>query len=110
MTSDHIEQAETIVEVGAEGGSISLQGRRDEQGEWRFRVITNEVALSDLIGEQPTPMENQPWVDSWDDALTLLGRFPWPRLHPISDSVNIDLTTHGTVYGIELRRPATPGN
>jgi hypothetical protein len=110
MTSDHIEQGETIVEVGAEGGSISLRGRRDEQGEWRFRVITNEAALSDLIGEEPTPMENQPWVDSWDDALTLLGRFPWPRLHPIAvhhefvDDVLAAISSHKDGGPTEVRR------
>jgi hypothetical protein len=79
---DDTNRFETILDVGAEGGSITLAGRRDERGAWQFRVATNKAALYDLLDEEPSAPVKTPWV-SWDAALALLGRYPWPRLSPI---------------------------
>ena len=73
----------TIVKIGAEGGSITLEGRRDAAHGWQFRLATNERAMWDMLGEKPSPQEEGPWVSSWKEALTLLERYPWPRLHPL---------------------------
>ena len=61
----------TIVEIGGEGGSITLQGRQDADGHWQFRMATNEAALCDMLDEEPPPQEEAPWVSSFAEALTL---------------------------------------
>jgi hypothetical protein len=91
MTEIEIGRVETILEVGAEGGSITMRGRRDSRGAWKFHVSTSEAALLDLLdGEAPgpPPMVSTPegvrWIDSWDGALADLGRYPWPKLRPLA--------------------------
>ena len=82
MTTDGGDPIETIVEIGGEGGSITLEGHRDSHGQWQFRMATNEAALYDMLGEDPPPPVEAPWVSSWDEALALLDRYPWPLLSP----------------------------
>lgn len=80
-------QVETILEVGAEGGSITLEGHRPGDGEWRFRVRTNESALLDLLGEEDHDAVAAPtqasWA-SWSEAMRKLNTYPWPRLYPLT--------------------------
>ena len=83
MTTESGDQSKTIVEIGGEGGSIRLQGRRGAAGAWQFRLGTNEAALYDMLGEEPPPPKEVPWVSSWDEALALLDRYPWPLLYPL---------------------------
>ena len=37
MSESDVAPVETILKIGAEGGSITLQGQRDVAGEWQFR-------------------------------------------------------------------------
>jgi hypothetical protein len=75
--------AQTIVEVGAEGGSIRLVGMSDCGGEWKFRLETSELALvnEDLDGSPASPIV---WLNSWRGALKALDQYPWPNLHPLA--------------------------
>ena len=82
MTKDNGTAIETVVEIGGEGGSITLEGRRDSHGRWQFRLATNEAALYDMLGEDSPPPVEAPWVSSWNEALALLDRYPWPLLSP----------------------------
>jgi len=77
-----------IIDIGAEGGSMTLFGWKDEQGEWHFQKESNECALIGMLEE-----DGEDWggatgiarIDSftgWDKALTLLYRWPWPALYP----------------------------
>lgn len=84
MTNDLSVPIETIVEIGGEGGSITLEGRRDVAGGWQFRLATNESAMWDMLGEEPPPHEEPQWVSTWADALALLDRYPWPLLEPVA--------------------------
>ena len=43
---DQVEAVETILDVGAEGGALTIEGSRTANG-WRFRAIRNEYALMD---------------------------------------------------------------
>jgi len=43
---------ETILELGAEGGSLTLFGNRDAAGQWRFRTQTDETTMNDLLDEE----------------------------------------------------------
>ena len=78
-----------ILEVGAEGGAVTLVGRRVESGEWQFARITDDQTEA-LFGESgvevtpPPALESLKWVDSWEEGLRLMDRYPWVRLHPVA--------------------------
>jgi exonuclease III len=73
------QRSEVIVEVLAEGGSITLYGARSPNG-WVFS--------RDVMDQTPELLD-EPWiehsstrVDSWEAALELLDDYPWHRLSP----------------------------
>src|SRR3954451_2190130 len=70
-------EGEVIIKLGAEGGCIALYGFRTERG-WSFKMVVNE-----FIDEDPSQTASGV-VDSWDAALELLDRYPWPMLFLIS--------------------------
>jgi hypothetical protein len=78
-----------ILKAVAVGGSVTLVGRLAVAGEWQFARITVDQ-LEDLLGEAgvraPDPPEPRPleWVNGWDEAVSLLDRYPWARLHPVA--------------------------
>jgi hypothetical protein len=72
---------EVIIEVGAEGGSITLIGFRTAQG-WVFsRKVIDQTP--ELIDEDWIET-NSDCVHSWEAAVELLDRYPWSKLYPIS--------------------------
>jgi len=82
-----VEDSEIIVEVGGEGGSISLLGRREGKG-FVFAMASKDstadfLAVEDRVGLKPTHGLSGA-VESWAAALRLLDRYPWARLYPLS--------------------------
>lgn len=78
----HAAQAggETILELGADGGSIMLV-RKQGANTPKFRVQTSEAALcGDVPGFTP-PL--RPWVAGWEEALEQLDQYTWVQLHPL---------------------------
>ena len=96
----------TILTLGAEGGSITLEGQRDAAGAWRFRVATNEGGLGDLLDEELDEVRGgaPPW-ESWEGALTQLDRYPWPRLEPIGIHAEFEEAILNAVAAHELGGP-----
>lgn len=72
---------QVIVEVGSEGGSLSLYGIQSPEG-WQFKVETSEAALVD--DENDPGMPERPWVATWRSALKQLDGYPWTQLYPLS--------------------------
>ena len=72
---------EVIVEVGTEGGSITLLGTHS-QGGWVYSMSVDDWS-PELIGEERIQHDSNV-VDSWEAALKLLDQYPWFKLHPIS--------------------------
>jgi hypothetical protein len=98
MSEDDSRRVETILVVGAEGGSITLEGQRDAAGVWRFRVARNECVLGDLLGEELGATSS--W-ESWEAALAELDRYPWPRLWPIRVHADFAGAIHNAVAANE---------
>jgi hypothetical protein len=76
---------EVILEIGAELGSSTLLGTRTAHG-WRFRSRTIDQSawlLSDDDDFEGLSYRLSDWVDSWEEALALLDKYPWHRLHPL---------------------------
>ena len=77
-----------VLQVGGEGGSLTLVGRNAESGAWQFARVTDDQT-EDLFGDtgdgtvKAPSFENLEWVDTWDEGLRLMDRYPWARLHPL---------------------------
>jgi hypothetical protein len=72
LGSATVNESEVIIELGAEGGSITLSGFRTDRG-WSFwREVTDWTP--ELIDEERIHHESAV-VDSWEAALKLLGSF-----------------------------------
>jgi hypothetical protein len=81
---------ETILEIGAEGGSLTLFGRKVPNGSWQFCMERNESILKDLLSEEDLEgmtddefYKKTGWVASFSQALDLLSRYPWHKLYPL---------------------------
>lgn len=81
---------ETIIEVAGEGGSIKLEGERD-QDRWKFRLAVGQMDLLD--DDEPTPanVRHGEWETSWPSALQRLDKYPWACLYPLA--VHTDFRT-----------------
>lgn len=71
---------EIIVEVGSDGGSLTLYGIQSPGG-WKFKVETSEAALVD--DEDMPDAPERPWVATWRSALKQLDGYPWTQLYPL---------------------------
>jgi len=71
--------AQVILEVAAEGGSIVLEGKKVD-GEWRFRRSVTDWTPT-LLDEPGTEHQSEE-ARSWAHAMSLLDRYSWPRLTP----------------------------
>jgi hypothetical protein len=78
-----------IVQVGGEGGDITLWGRAGQVDTWEFRRASSDSSWSMLDDEEgcettPRPAPEPVWVASWTEAIALLDRNPWAQLVPLS--------------------------
>jgi len=79
---------EMVLEVGAEGGSITLLGNKDTVGQWRFWMRTDETTVTNLLDKEDiqdlgSPLRTSESVSSFPEAIALLNRYPWFRMTPI---------------------------
>lgn len=78
---------EVILQVGADGGSISLLGTRNPAGTWRFTSETNESFHADLLSEEEREGlsfdSRDGSVGTFPEAVNLLKKYPWYRLYPL---------------------------
>ena len=78
-----------ILQAGAEGGDVTLIGRTTDAGTWAFARVTDDQTEA-LFGDSGVEIEAPPalkpddWVESWDEALRLMDRYRWARLHPLA--------------------------
>lgn len=69
---------ETIVEVLAEGGGIQLFGLRTPEG-WLFsREVVDQT---EFLMDEPETRHRGNVVDSLEEGLQLLDRYPWYLMH-----------------------------
>ena len=79
---------ETVVEVGCEGGSITLFREREAGEAWKFRMGTNESAVYDMLSEEDLAglgagITETRYVYSFDEALGLLDTYRWFGMVPL---------------------------
>jgi hypothetical protein len=75
-----MEQCETILEVGAEGGSLTIYGIRTTSGSlFSEEVIDHTPEMID----EPGIRYKLNSLETWDAALNRLDRYRWFRLCPL---------------------------
>jgi len=78
---------EVILQVGAEGGSITLRRWEISPDDWMWSVETNEVMLYDLLdGEEgfaPRDAVKSGQAISFEDSLLLMDKYQWTKLTPM---------------------------
>ena len=78
---------EVVLEVGGEGGSLTLVRRRTTDEDWQFRIERDETALYDLLSDEDRSgiefSSQSEYVRSFEEALNMLDRYPWPKLYPL---------------------------
>lgn len=74
-----------IVEIGAEGGSLKVLGRLDDNCTPNYSIQLRDQSLELLSEEESgsTIHRDSEWTASWDNAMKSLGRYPWPMLYPL---------------------------
>ena len=80
---------QVVLKIGAEGGSLTLLGRKTAGGSWRFCMERNEWAIKDLLSEEDAQgmsddcfYEKSGWVSSFSEALDLISKYDWHELYP----------------------------
>jgi hypothetical protein len=76
-----VNQSEVILQVGAEGGAITLYGIREGSG-WRYSPLVIDQTPSLL--DEPEIRRESAVVQSWQAALRLVDEYPWHRLAPLT--------------------------
>jgi hypothetical protein len=78
---------EVILEVGAEGGSLSILRKRKRQGIWEYCAQRDETTMADLLPDEKFTkeelFERTGGKSTFEDALYVLGRYPWSSLYPL---------------------------
>ncbi len=79
---------ETVVEVGCEGGSITLFREKQAGATWKFRMGVNESAMYDMLPEDDlvglgAADRETTYVHTLDEGLRLLDKSPWFSFVPM---------------------------
>jgi hypothetical protein len=77
-----------VLKVGSEGGGLQLFREKQKGNNYQFWTERDETAISELLDDDDligvgelTSRSSR--VDSLDQALRELNRYPWHRFHPI---------------------------
>ena len=76
-----------ILEVGSEGGRITLFGWMSDQGEWCYLRETDESALKEIMHKKDHTsmsfLSSSESVVGWNAALQILSVYPWRNFYPL---------------------------
>ncbi len=77
-----MKQSMIVLRVAGEGGYLVLVAQQAEDGVIRYQRGTLDQSGLFLSPEEgfPAIRKASEWVDSWEGALGLLDRYPWPML------------------------------
>lgn len=77
--------AVVILKLGAEGGAVTLWGRKQpDTGSWELSRESTDPSLSLSEEDAAAPVTDEtPWTTDWNETLADLDRYPWPQLYPL---------------------------
>jgi hypothetical protein len=79
---------QTVLEVGAEGGTLAIVRQRNQRGSWEYWCLRDETTMLDVlpedeIGNRDDLFEKSAHMGTFEDALLRLGQYPWFRFIPL---------------------------
>ncbi|WP_348262864.1 HNH endonuclease [Telmatobacter sp. DSM 110680] len=82
---------QTVLEVGAEGGTLAIVRQRNQRGTWEYWTLRDETTMLDVLpkdelGDGVALFEQSAHVDKFEDALLRLDKYPWFRFVPTTVS------------------------
>jgi hypothetical protein len=88
-----LETRQTVLQVGAEGGTLSIVRQRNELGDWEYWCLRDETSMLELLAEEDVGnrgslLEDSAHVGTFEDALLRLDQYPWYRLVPMKVSAD----------------------
>lgn len=101
----HSNEPETVLEIGAEGGSLAIVRQRNERGTWEYWCLRDETIMLDLlseddIGNRDDLYDKSARMSCFEDALLRLDTYPWHSLYPMMVS---DEFTDSVLQEVEKR-------
>lgn len=98
---------EIILEVGAEGGMLTLFGTKDATNAWKFWTETDETPTYELLDEEDrdslgSHVHKSEFATTLSEGLALLDKYPWFRLFPLQvhpefgDAILFEVQKRGT--------------
>ena len=84
-------KSETVLEVGAEGGSLAILRQWNQNGAWDYWSSQDERTMLDLlpedeIGNRDDLFQKSSRVGNFEDALLRLDKYRWFALYPLKVS------------------------
>ena len=80
-------QPHLLIDIGAEGGSLQVyRDTAEPKATSRYRALMTDQTptfLTEDDGGGPPSRRDSGWLQTWPEALTWLGRYPWPNLVPL---------------------------
>ncbi len=79
---------QTVLEVGAEGGTLAIVRQRNQRGAWEYWCLRDETTMLDLlpeseIGTRDDLLDKSPHLSNFKKALLRLGQYPWFSFVPL---------------------------
>ena len=76
---------EIVLQVGAEGGSLTIVRYHVSGEKWQFAFIRDESTLADFLGEedQEDLLEALDSIATFEGAIALMNKYPWLDLYPL---------------------------
>jgi hypothetical protein len=76
-------RAELLLRVAAEGGSIAIYGRAEgSRNQYRVGIVDQTLTFLDDEEGGAAIRSDSGWLNTWEEAITRIGRWPWPNLYP----------------------------
>jgi hypothetical protein len=75
-------QADLLLAIDSEGGTIVLYGDTADTTRPRYRLmlLDRPAAVLNVDDGGPATRRDSDWLPSWSAAMEALGRYPWPHL------------------------------
>ena len=76
---------EIVLQVGAEGGTLTIVRYHVSGEKWQFAFIRDESTLADFLGEEDKEdlLETLDSIATFENAIALMNKYPWLDLYPL---------------------------
>ena len=109
-------RSELLLAVGAEGGSIAIYGRHEgDRTQYRVGIVDQTLTSLDDDDAGDEIRSESGWLNTWEEAVAKIDRWPWPNLYPrfvhpsIRDAIWKAVQDYSERVGRSVRQAALDG-